>query len=513
MFGRGYTAEIEEAKKRKAEGTLTAGVVHNKPTLIVFCILTVLMLGLTIYGTTQGHFDKMSQAGEMQITIGGRPMLLPAALIMDPKWTGMMFGGLVLAAVWPLVFLLMLARAPLMMTCISVLTPPVMAVVAGIVSLLMATHEAEDERKELYYTAGGCLLVALLWSVIAYVMRSRIRFTANLLGSAAKLITNHLSILLVGLAHAVLTVAWLELCVACFVVLNILLKGKIGAAALIMLVPLIWGCLVFQYAFFLTAAGLMARWYFGEAVSVAAALSTTYMYCFGSVCVAALFLTAIKVIQMIVEAATHDEHGNPNCAYFVCGCFMDMIAYLVTIFNRFTLALVAVYQFSFTTAGHEAMKLIPGRGLTIIAQDYVLGFVGFTSWVTTTLVTVAVLLLYSGSSLATVLGPGSILGRHLPETCKGPGCALNAGDAQLELWTLEIILAGAVFASAIDGTVQQALDGMTTSLLVCFAEDPSKLQERDPDLHACLAERQALFTQSEEGAKTEGRRASLLGVV
>ena len=39
------------------------------------------------------------------------------------------------------------------------------------------------------------------------------------------------------------------------------------------------------------------------------------MYCLGSVCLGAALMAIIQVIQILVEAATHDDNGRPNIAY------------------------------------------------------------------------------------------------------------------------------------------------------------------------------------------------------
>jgi hypothetical protein len=50
----------------------------------------------------------------------------------------------------------------------------------------------------------------------------------------------------------------------------------------------------------------------------------------------------------------------------------------------------------------------------------------------------------------------------------------------------------------LSGAIASALEGMTTALLVCFAEDPRQLEVKHPELHAAMSQRVRLLQPKDE---------------
>lgn len=482
------TEKIEAVKSGRADGVMfKPGVMTNKPSLILFVLTFAAMLGITIYGATQGAYAEFNK--EHRATIMGEEFPMPSSLVMNGAWTGMMFAGLAISAVWPSLFLILLSYFADTMVWVCCLAGPVLFLGAGAV-LLMKGASASSPAP--FLISGGCNAgIGALLLLVTWCFRKKIAFTATLVRSSSKLTVANPSLLLAGVGHSVLGLGWLTLTVCAWVPLTELV-GNGYAAGGILLFPMIWGALVFQYAFLVTTAGVMARWYFGEVVSVGGALSATWMYCLGSVCVGAALMAIIQVIQIMMEMATHDENGRPNCMYFVCRPVLDIIEWLATIFNRFTFALVAIYHFDFFLAGYEATKILKNSGLTAFAQDLVLSWVMNMAALTNLLVTFAALFLFSGTSLLGSLPTGAERPAALPDF------VARSADGRTELWAFEVLTAGLIFSFYVLGAISSALEGMTTTLLVCFAEDPGQLELKHPELHQAMSERVRLYQPKED---------------
>jgi len=486
QFKKSRTEKIEEVKSSRADGVMfKPGVMTNKPSLILFVGVFLAMLGVTIYGAMQGYYGKFNM--EHTATIEGKDLPIPSSFVMNGHWTGMMIAGLAIAAVWPTLFLGLLSAFAHTMVWVSCLTGPAFFLAAG--GLILGKS---GEKTTAVWISGGCTIgVGVLLLLVTWCFRKKIAFTATLVRTSSKLTIGHPSVLVAGIWHSALGLGWIALTLCAWVPLTELI-GNGYAAGGILLFPMLWGALVFQYAYLVTTAGVMARWYFGEVVSVGGALSATWMYCLGSVCLGAALMAIIQVIQILVEAATHDDNGRPNIAYFICRPILDTIEWLAQIFNRFTFALVAIYHFDFWLAGYEATKILSNSGLTAFAQDLVLGWVTLMASLTNMFVTSMLLFLYSGTSLLGYL-PAGFAASGLPGLF-----ARHGGDAQVELWAFEVLVCGLIFSVTLSGAIASALEGMTTALLVCFAEDPRQLEVKHPELHAAMSERVRLLQPKDE---------------
>merc|ERR1719498_33051 len=86
------------------------------------------MLGVTIYGAMQGYYAKFDD--QHPFTVQGQTMHL-GSLIMDGKWTGMMFAGLGISTVWPMLFMVLLAYFSVGITWACCLLGPFLWIALG----------------------------------------------------------------------------------------------------------------------------------------------------------------------------------------------------------------------------------------------------------------------------------------------------------------------------------------------------------------------------------------------
>merc|ERR1719482_474667 len=215
------------------------------------------MLGLVIYGASQGTFGKFAQ--DHKLNVGGTDLKFPSSLVPDGQWAGLLLAGSVAGMLFPVIFLHLLAAFPYTVTWAACFVLPTILIASGIATIVAGSGGSSQGH---IIVGSVTLLFGGLFLLLNYLWREKIRFTAVLVRSSTRLMTGHLSILAWGLLHALVRFAWLLLSALCVVVLaEAGLQPNVAGA--IMALPTIWGMLVFHYAYFVVAAGVLARWYFG----------------------------------------------------------------------------------------------------------------------------------------------------------------------------------------------------------------------------------------------------------
>lgn len=266
---------------------------------------------------------------------------------------------------------------------------------------------------------GICFVVGGVWLFGALAMYDKINFTATLMRCSTRLAESKPAIIMVGIGHSVLSCVLLVLCaLATVVIADSFVDKQMGLfiSFWIMLLPALWSVGVSYYAYFISAAGLMARWYFGEAVSIGASLWMAWVYCLGSIALGAAVLPLIKLVQTCLSfCVTSPKDGQPNACYLFCWRTMDTVEWLVAAFNRFSFALIAVFGMSFEKSGYETIRIIQDRGLVVVLPSYILGFVTFGICTATELLSLVCVLGISGWSVFGAVSHGALgVGRHVP---------------------------------------------------------------------------------------------------
>lgn len=248
----------------------------------------------------------------------------------------------------------------------------------------------------------------------------------------------------------------------------------------------------------------MARWYFGEAVSVGASLWMAWVYCLGSIALGAAVLPLMKTVQTCLGfCVTSPKDGQPNACYLFCWRAMDTVEWMVASFNRFSFALIAVFGMSFYKSGYETIRIIEDKGLDVVLPSYILGFVSFGFCSATELFSLICVLSISGWSVFGAVAHGALgAGRHVPPDYELGG-ALSPEAAKNELRAMQVVVFSVVFGICVMSQFASAIDGMSTALLTCFVEDRDQFAKIDKEAYDWLLK---TFEKVGEGAPLLGNR-------
>lgn len=203
-----------------------------------------------------------------------------------------------------------------------------------------------------------------------------------------------------------------------------------------------------------TASWLLQPGY-GEAPS-RAAFRRAATYSFGSVCLGALILAAVRLLRIIAQSARQQAAGQQNigqtlmamCCSFLIGC----LEWAVRLFNRYAFALISIYGGGFVSSAKQTWDLFRSRGLDAIINDDLSGMV-----------------LQMGSLAAAVL-------------CGALAMLWAAGLGWSAWWAAG--LAAALSAFLVASIVMTTVDSAVSAVFLVWALDPREFQARHPeDLH------------------------------
>jgi hypothetical protein len=184
--------------------------------------------------------------------------------------------------------------------------------------------------QQVYILGVLWLLCAVLQGVWLYLVRRRIPFATVLLKTSVTLVMRYHGTFVVSFLGLVACVLYFAVwCVMGVPVVNKLSsdeqnsEGWVFAAALGLLLALLWATQVFTNVVHVTSSGVVATWYFlGEesipaqptVASVKRATSTS----FGSICFGSLVVAIVKLMYYLVRAAAQNSQNDVAACIAVC---------------------------------------------------------------------------------------------------------------------------------------------------------------------------------------------------
>jgi hypothetical protein len=240
-----------------------------------------------------------------------------------------------------------------------------------------------------------------------------------------------------------------------------------------LLIAFYWGLTVVKNVVHVTVCGTAGSWWGVTGGNSGADLShshtvVTHKFCramttnFGSICLGSLIVAILKAIETAVEKSNKDDDSSAGC---VLECILTQFRQLVEYFNKWAYVYVGVYGQSFINAGKSVFALIKSRGWTAIVNDDLIDNV-------LSMTALAVGCLASGLGCIAVAAE------------VGGGIADDRKGGAYSLVGIVCFFVGWGMASVLMVTISSAV----TSVFVCFAHSPDKLQEKHPPLHYDLVE-------------------------
>lgn len=328
-------------------------------------------------------------------------------------------------------------------------------------------------------TVYGMLGIALVClglcygSCVACCWRDMIPFTVLLVQTAIHVTKQHPFIFIISVAGAGLAVCWSLLCgYACLGIYTVhrsqdAYRGRpADHLYFIQCFVFLWGSMVATNAAQVACCGVFGRWYFGKdqgspvTLSLKAAVTTS----FGSICFGSFIVAVIRALEFTLrqmQQVAEDEGNIVVCILLVIvrsivGCVGDIMEWL----NEFAYVQCAVRGLGFLESARATFALCTFSNCNLIVADSLVG---------------SIVLL--GSLAVSFVGTGTawILFVSLVE---GHPVRLHIGSGLAFLVSL-------VTARA---TLQPLQSGATT-MVVCWAENPSGLARTRPELAKAFAER------------------------
>jgi len=353
--------------------------------------------------------------------------------------------SVICAAIW----MFLLKAFPVQMTKGSLLAFPV--VMAAFLAYALATGS-----KNIFGIAIGTGLAALF----TYLYWERAAFTAMIVKSVVQIYDKSSGVYAIGFLTIVLQATWMILIALSFVPL--VLQGQ-GLLMFPLLLSMFWGMQVISNILYVAAAGVVARHYFGVQKEEATQKSfqqacTNY---FGSICFGSLLIAIVQTLTEMCRKAQQQAEEDGNAASAVCACvaqcFLSCLESLIQMFNEFAFVYVAIYGIPFLKAAEKTFDLICSS--SALVQDSIVNIVTICGSIAVA-ITCAMFNWLSAWRLS--LGEGYRVG---------------------------IAFLGFIIGFGIMCVVSRILEGGCTTMIVCFEEEPDKL---DPELKASFFERKGL---------------------
>ncbi|RAL07106.1 uncharacterized protein BO97DRAFT_438683 [Aspergillus homomorphus CBS 101889] len=138
-----------------------------------------------------------------------------------------------------------------------------------------------------------------------------------------------------------------------------------------------------------TIAGVYGSWYFfgGKPSSNASpglpkgatrgALRRATTYSFGSISFGSLIIALINMLRQACSVAQRQEAAQGSVvgsiAFWVLGCLISLLDWLVTFFNRYAFCHIALYGKAYLPAARDTWSMMKDRGVDALAADCLIG--------------------------------------------------------------------------------------------------------------------------------------------
>jgi len=362
----------------------------------------------------------------------------------------LLFMSLIVAVVWAAVWMLLLKTFPVQMVKVSLIMLPVVFAVFTV-----------------YVVATGgswfaLALFTLLSALIPYFYWDYAEYTGSILKAVIKIYDKSPLIYGFGFGTIALQAIWFVVWILAVIPLFVQKKegGSIGFGFWLLLLSLFWGQQVISNILYVSAAGVVARFYFGKQQEEAAQKSfgQACTNLFGSICFGSLLIAIIQTLREMCKAAQQQasEDGNMVAAACACvaECFLSCLESLVQLFNDFAFVYVAIYGIPFMDAAKKTFDLITSTDALI--SDNITNIVTFMG------------------ALAVAFA-----------------CAGFNGFSAWRLQLSQGYIAGAAILGFFAGfaimiVVSRIVEGGATTMIVSFCEEPDNI---DDELRQSFSER------------------------
>lgn len=133
-----------------------------------------------------------------------------------------------------------------------------------------------------------------------------------------------------------------------------------------------------------TIAGVYGSWYFWSKSaggmpkgSTRGAFRRATTYSFGSISFGSLIIAIINMLRQACSVAQRQEAAQGNLVgsifIWILGCFIALLDWLVTLFNRYAFCHIALYGKAYVPAAKDTWKMMRDRGIDALVQDCLMG--------------------------------------------------------------------------------------------------------------------------------------------
>jgi hypothetical protein len=430
-----------------------------------FLVHIVGLIGWVVFAASTGKYA-MTHPQTALMLWQGESARAVAASQSGTAIATLTFASVFVAAAWGAVWLYLLQTYPTEMVKVAVWFFPIMMTIVGVVLLLsgLALHGA-------IFIVIACFL---MWAISR--MGDRIEFTGKLFKGVSVIYSSSKGIFVTAIAVVLVQGAFMILWLLALIPILIASqasKHDEGSAPsplawFGMLLSLYWGAQVFSNILSVSSGGVVARWYFNQQTDTAAQTATNHActYYFGSICFGSLLIAIVQTLKAMAESARDnaDEEGNTVGVIlaYIAICLLGCLESIAKCFNTFAFALISIYGLPFVEAGKEVFDLMERAGISAVVNYSMVGMV---------------------STFGTLAG-----------------AVLVGGMNALSAWRLGLAagyILGAGFLGFLVGlsvmsVVGRLLEAGTTTLFVCYAEEPDKLQSSRKELYDAFNECKAL---------------------
>ncbi|KAJ5135570.1 uncharacterized protein N7515_004848 [Penicillium bovifimosum] len=133
-----------------------------------------------------------------------------------------------------------------------------------------------------------------------------------------------------------------------------------------------------------TIAGVYGAWYFWSKSaggmpkgSTRGAFRRATTYSFGSISLGSLIIAFIQMLRQACSVAQRQGASQGNLMgsifFWVLGCFISLLNWLVTLFNRYAFCHIALYGKAYIPAAKDTWTMMRDRGIDALVQDCLIG--------------------------------------------------------------------------------------------------------------------------------------------
>jgi hypothetical protein len=274
--------------------------------------------------------------------------------------------------------------------------------ITGILNIVFAIGTAIYYLVEKQWAAGIVFLLFGVFAIICFISWiPRIPFSVLMLQTAIDVARNYGHVFLVSAIGGLVAVAfsaWFSVTlVAIYVAYEpngngvnpSCASGGCSSAKVIGLVVFVtfamyWFSEWLKNTVHTTVAGVYGSWYFWSRApggipkgATRGAFKRATTYSFGSISLGSLIIAIVNFMRQACSVAQRQEAANGNIvgsiAVWILGCFIALLDWLVTIFNRYAFCHIALYGKAYVPAAKDTWTMLKDRGIDALINDCLIG--------------------------------------------------------------------------------------------------------------------------------------------